>query len=425
MAVSETVLHETRDDSERVILAGIDNEDSGMNIEDSMRELKELVETAGAVSVASVIQKRESVHPGHYLGKGKIYEIKDMIAAYDATGIVCDDELSPAQIKNLEEMLEIKVIDRTTVILDIFAGHALSREGKIQVELAQLKYRMKRLTGKGISMSRLGGGIGTRGPGEKKLETDRRHIKERISELNSELEQIKRHRGVLRTNRDRKGMPMVSLVGYTNAGKSTLLNLLTGSDVLVMDQVFATLDTTVRKLYFPGGSSALVADTVGFIQKLPHHLIQAFRATLEELKFSDLLIHVVDSSNPNRNDHMKVVYDTLSELGCGEKPIITLYNKIDRQHDLPVLPDARARDTKLVSAKTGEGIPDFLASLEEILNSAKRMVTVLIPYSEGGLISHIHNSCEIISEEHRPEGTFIEAYMTPEDEGRLERYKTL
>jgi len=420
----ETIFHETTESIERVILAGVDKEGTVMSIEDSMSELKELAETAGAEVVALVIQKRESAHPGHYLGKGKVLEIKDMIAAYDATGIVCDDELSPAQIKNLEEMLGTKIMDRTMIILDIFAKRALSREGKIQIELAQLRYRLKRLAGIGASMSRLGGGIGTRGPGEKKLETDRRYIKDRISELNSELEDIKRHREVLRINRERKGMPVVSLVGYTNAGKSTLLNLLTDSDVLVMDQVFATLDTTVRKLMLPGGTTVLLTDTVGFIQKLPHHLIQAFRATLEELKFSDVLLHVVDASNLNRNEHMSVVYETLSELGCEKTPVITLYNKIDKEHEIPVSFDSHSSYTQLVSAKTNEGIPEFLNSLEELLNSFKKKISVIIPYKDGNLISYVHRSCEIISEEHRADGTFIEAYMSPEAEGRLQAYKT-
>ena len=287
-------LHENKDTEERLILVGIELEDkdspSAMAVEACLDELEELVNTAGATAVARTIQRREKVHPAHYLGKGKIEELKMMIHTYDATGIVCDDELSPAQLKNLEKMLETKVMDRTIVILDIFAGRAISGEGKIQVELAQLKYRMSRLTGMGASMSRLGGGIGTRGPGEKKLETDRRHIKERIAELNRDLKEIQTHRELLRSQRNKKGTPVVSLVGYTNAGKSTTLNVLTQAGVLAEDKLFATLDTTTRKVELPGGSEILLTDTVGFIQKLPHHLIQAFRATLEELKYADILL---------------------------------------------------------------------------------------------------------------------------------------
>lgn len=313
-------LHELNELEERVILVAVEMDErssrSAMDTDACLDELEELVKTAGGTAVARSVQKRERIHPGHYLGTGKIEELKAMLSAYDATGIVCDDELSPAQLRNLEQMLGTKVMDRTIVILDIFAARALSGEGKIQVELAQLKYRLSRLTGMGASMSRLGGGIGTRGPGEKKLETDRRYIKERIAELNKDAQEIRTHRELLRAQRSKKGTPVISLVGYTNAGKSTILNRLSDAGVLAEDKLFATLDTTTRKIELPGGSEVFLTDTVGFIQKLPHHLVQAFRATLEELQYADILLHVVDASDANRAEHIEVVYDTLRSLGC-------------------------------------------------------------------------------------------------------------
>ena len=385
-------------------------------------ELEELVNTAGATAVARTIQRREKVHPAHYLGKGKIEELKMMIHTYDATGIVCDDELSPAQLKNLEKMLETKVMDRTIVILDIFAGRAISGEGKIQVELAQLKYRMSRLTGMGASMSRLGGGIGTRGPGEKKLETDRRHIKERIAELNRDLKEIQTHRELLRSQRSKKGTPVVSLVGYTNAGKSTTLNVLTQAGVLAEDKLFATLDTTTRKVELPGGSEILLTDTVGFIQKLPHHLIQAFRATLEELKYADILLHVVDASNPNREEQMRVVYDTLRGLGCEDTPVITVYNKMDREVELPLPMDRMAREIVQISAGKQMGLEQMLATIEKLLKSFRKSMTVLLPYTEGALTGWVHGRCEIIREEHTAEGVLLEVYVDEEAANRLKSF---
>lgn len=365
------------------------------------------------------------MHPGHYLGKGKVEEVKEMIRAYDASGVVCDDELSPAQLRNLEQMLETKVMDRTIVILDIFAGRALSGEGKIQVELAQLKYRLSRLTGMGASMSRLGGGIGTRGPGEKKLETDRRYIKERIAELNSEAQDIRTHRELLRAQRSKKGTPVVSLVGYTNAGKSTIINTLTDAGVLAEDKLFATLDTTTRKVELPNGSEILLTDTVGFIQKLPHHLVQAFRATLEELKYADILLHVVDASNPNRAEHMKVVYQTLQELGCESTPVITVFNKMDCDVELPLPMDTMARDIVQVAAAKNEGLDTMLQSVEKLLQSFRKSMTALVPYTEGGLIGWVHGRCEIIREEHTGEGVLLEVYVDEESANRLEKYRII
>lgn len=421
-------LHELGQQEERVILVGVELDEhssrSAMQIDACLDELEELVKTAGATAVARSVQKRERIHPGHYLGKGKIEELKLMLQTYDATGIVCDDELSPAQLKNLEQMLETKVMDRTIVILDIFAARAISGEGKIQVELAQLKYRLSRLTGMGASMSRLGGGIGTRGPGEKKLETDRRYIKERIAELNQQAQEIRTHRELLREQRSKKGTPVASLVGYTNAGKSTLLNMLTEAGVLAEDKLFATLDTTTRKVELPGGSEILLTDTVGFIQKLPHHLVQAFRATLEELKYADILLHVVDASNPNRAEHMQVVYQTLKDLGCADTPVITVYNKMDCDVELPLPMDAMARDIAQISAAKGEGLDALLRQIESLLQSFRKSMTALLPYTEGSLLGWVHGRCEIIREEHTAEGVLLEVYVDEESANRLERFRT-
>ena len=420
-------LHELNRLEERVILVAVEmderNSRSAMETEACLDELEELVKTAGAVAVARSVQKRERIHPGHYLGTGKIEELKTILAAYDATGIVCDDELSPAQMKNLEQMLGTKVMDRTMVILDIFAARALSGEGKIQVELAQLKYRLSRLAGIGASMSRLGGGIGTRGPGETKLETDRRYIKERIAELNREAQDIRTHRELLRNQRSKKGTPVVSLVGYTNAGKSTILNYLSDAGVLAEDKLFATLDTTTRKVELPGGSEIFLTDTVGFIQKLPHHLVQAFRATLEELQFADILLHVVDASNPNRVEHMKVVYETLKSLGCENTPVITVFNKMDNDVELPLPMDTMARDIVQVSAWKGDGMDTLLERIEKLLQSFRKSMTALVPYTEGGLIGWVHGRCEIIREEHTGEGVLLEVYVDEESANRLAKFK--
>ena len=293
---------------EKVILVGVSEQD-GDDAEDSVAELAELVKTAGATVVGTMIQKRELIHPGTYIGSGKVAELKLLVEELGATGIVCDDELSPAQLRNLEDMLDTKVMDRTLIILDIFAARATTSEGKIQVELAQLKYRLSRLTGLGRSMSRLGGGIGTRGPGEKKLEIDRRLIKDRIAQLNRELKEVRQHRDITRAQREKNQMPVAAIVGYTNAGKSTLINTLTNAGVLEEDKLFATLDPTTRVLELSGRQQILVTDTVGFIRKLPHHLIEAFKSTLEEAKYADYILHVVDASNPQHEKQMLIVYE--------------------------------------------------------------------------------------------------------------------
>ena len=419
----ETKLYEVEKPAERVILVAVD-EDGSMK-DDFLNELEELAQPAGAVTVGRLIQRREKRHPGHYIGKGKAEELKLMIAALDADGIITDDELTPAQMRNLEDMLDTKVMDRTMVILDIFAARALSNEGKIQVELAQLKYRLTRLSGQGTSLSRLGGGIGTRGPGEKKLETDRRYIKERIAELESSLRDIETHRELLRSGRGKKGVINVSLVGYTNAGKSTLLNKLTDAGVLAEDKLFATLDTTARNLKLPGGTSIILTDTVGFIRKLPHHLIRAFRATLEEMKYADILIHVVDASNPDRAQQMSTVYSTLKDLGCEKTPVITAFNKMDRDVELPLPPDTSARQTVKISALDGKGTEELALAVETLIKSFKKHIKVVVPYSEGKLMAMVYSRCEIINEEHREDGICADLYADSEMENRLEQYTVL
>lgn len=404
---------ENNEMEERVILVGVSSQD-GDDTEDSLDELEELVKTAGAVTVGRVIQNRQTIHPGLYIGSGKVEELLDEIAWTNATGIVCDDELSPAQLRNLSDALNVKVMDRTLIILDIFAARASTSEGKIQVELAQLRYRMSRLSGIGKSMSRLGGGIGTRGPGEKKLEVDRRLIASRISQLKRELEEVKRHREVNRVARQRNHVPVAAIVGYTNAGKSTLLNALTGAGILAEDKLFATLDPTTRMLELPGSQKLLLTDTVGFIRKLPHHLIDAFRSTLEEAKYADFIIHVVDASNPQAAKQMHIVYETLHQLEVTDKKILTLFNKQDAITDREPLRDGRADITLRVSVARGDGLEELKDCLARILRENKRYLETVLPYDKGGLLQQIRETGELIAEEYLPEGIRIEAYVPPE-----------
>lgn len=406
-------LYEVEQETERVILVGVSQQD-GDDAEDSVAELAELVETAGAVVVGTLIQKRENIHPGTYVGTGKVFELEELIEQTGATGIVCDDELSPAQLKNLEEALKTKVMDRTLIILDIFAARASTSEGKIQVELAQLKYRLSRLSGLGRSLSRLGGGIGTRGPGEKKLEMDRRLINSRVAQLNRELKEVQRHREVNRQQRKRSGIPVVAVVGYTNAGKSTLLNHLTNAEVLEEDKLFATLDPTTRILELTNNQKVLVTDTVGFIRKLPHHLIDAFRSTLEEAKYADIILHVVDASNPQMDKQMYIVYDTLRNLEVEGKKIITAFNKTDRIGQPEPLHDFRAERTVHISAKYGDGLEDLKNILEEILREEKDFLECTIPYRDAGVIQKIREKGELLSEEYREDGIFVRAWVPKE-----------
>lgn len=406
-------LYEVEQETERVILVGVSQQD-GDDAEDSVAELAELVETAGAVVVGTLIQKRENIHPGTYVGTGKVFELEELIEETGATGIVCDDELSPAQLKNLEEALKTKVMDRTLIILDIFAARASTSEGKIQVELAQLKYRLSRLSGLGRSLSRLGGGIGTRGPGEKKLEMDRRLINSRVAQLNRELKEVQRHREVNRQQRKRSGIPVVAVVGYTNAGKSTLLNHLTNAEVLEEDKLFATLDPTTRILELTNHQKVLMTDTVGFIRKLPHHLIDAFRSTLEEAKYADIILHVVDASNQQMDKQMYIVYDTLRNLEVEGKKIITAFNKTDRIGQPEPLHDFRAERTVHISAKYGDGLEDLKNILEEILREEKDFLECTIPYRDAGVIQKIREKGELLSEEYREDGIFVRAWVPKE-----------
>lgn len=401
-------LYELKEEQERVILVGVQTRE-GDDTQDSLDELKDLVKTAGAETVGMMIQSREAIHPGYYVGTGKLEEIRMMAAAYDATDIVCDDELTPSQMNNLERELELKIMDRTMVILDIFAARARTSEGKIQVELAQLRYRASRLTGLGTSMSRLGGGIGTRGPGEKKLEMDRRLIKVRISQLKKDLEQVKRHRELLREGRSRENIMTAAIVGYTNAGKSTLLNTLTDADVLEEDKLFATLDPTTRVLELPGKQRLYLTDTVGFIRKLPHHLIETFKSTLEEAKYADFIIHVVDASNPQRDEQMYVVYETLKELGVQDKKVITLFNKQDKVTEPEVLRDFRADYVLKTAVKTGQGLEELKEVLEKVITEDQIYLERVLGYQEAGQVQMIRKYGQLLSEEYTPEGIEIKA----------------
>ena len=408
---------ETKEIVEKVILLGVD---VGDDTKESMKELAELVDTAGAIVLDSIVQSRERIHPGTYLGKGKIEEVRERIEQLDATGVVCDDELTPAQLRNLEDLLDTKVMDRTMVILDIFAKRATTSEGKIQVELAQLKFSAARLIGLRSSLSRLGGGIGTRGPGEKKLEMDRRLIHERISQLKSELKKVESHRELIRKSRDENLAFNVAIVGYTNAGKSTLLNKLTDANILAEDKLFATLDPTTRKLKLGSGQEILVTDTVGFIRKLPHHLIEAFKSTLEEAKYANLLVHMVDASNEEASSQMLVVYDTLRSLDVVDKDIITVFNKTDLVKEGEELPrDFHADKILKMSAKTGDGIEDLKKTIENILQNQRVYLEHIFSYKDAGKIALIRKFGEIKSEEYTDDGILIKAYIPAEIFGKV------
>lgn len=406
-------MYEMGEQIERVILVGVQTCESDDTVQ-SLKELKELVNTAGGYTIGNIMQSRETIHPGTYLGKGKLEELKELIYDLDATGIVCDDELSPAQLNNLEKELECKVMDRTMVILDIFAKRARTSEGKIQVELAQLKYRAARLVGMRSSLSRLGGGIGTRGPGEKKLEMDRRLIHSRISQLKEQLDEVQRHRDLIRMQREKNRTKVAAIVGYTNAGKSTLLNTLTGAGVLEENQLFATLDPTTRILDLPNKQQILLTDTVGFIRKLPHHLIEAFKSTLEEAKYADVILHVVDASNHQRDEHMHVVYDTLRQLGVYGKKVITLFNKQDLCLDKEQLRDFQADHVAYISAKKGYGLDNLKELLEQVLIEDQIYMERLISYENAGIIAIIRKQGKLVEEEYQAEGIAIKAYVPME-----------
>lgn len=423
--------YEIKEQEERVILVGVSLSEDDMT-DESLDELSELARTAKAVVVGRMIQGREKIHPTTYVGKGKLAELKELVWEREATGIICDDELSSVQLQNLERGLDCKIMDRTLLILDIFAARAMSGEGKIQVELAQLKYRASRLTGLGASLSRLGGGIGTRGPGEKKLEMDRRLIRERISHLKAELKDVERHRELIRSRREDTSQKVAALVGYTSAGKSSIHNALTNAGIMEDEMLFSTLDTTTRVLPLEENREILLTDTVGFIRKLPHHLVEAFKSTLEEAKYADVIIHVVDAANPQMDVQMHVVYETLRQLGVEGKPIITLFNKQDvlearKDGDgflgdadaLPALRDVRADYTIKTSAKTGQGLDELKEALLEVLRRDQILIERTYSFAEAGKVQQIRNSGQLLEEEYVAEGIHVKAYVPKEIYGRL------
>ncbi|MDR2940428.1 MAG: GTPase HflX [Clostridiales bacterium] len=417
-------IYDTADDKEKAILIGVD---AGVyDIEESFLELNELARTAGVLVLGEMVQKREQAHTSTYFGKGKTEELANYISLLNANLIICDDELSPTQIQNLSEILDVKIIDRTMLILDIFAKRAMSAEGKSQVELAQLKYNSSRLIGLGKVLSRqaggIKGGVGSRGPGEKKLETDRRHIRNRIDELEKELSQIKQKRKTQREKRVKEGIPVISLVGYTNAGKSTLMNHLTGAGVLSEDKLFATLDTTTRKIKLNSGTEILLTDTVGFIQKLPHTLIKAFNATLEELNYADILIHVADASNRYYTNHINTVFDTIKELNCDNKPVILALNKIDLVSGAILYTNAYSCPVTKISAISGDGATALISEIENILNNLRKKINLLLPFDELSLLSYIHSTGAVLEENYRDDGIYITVVANEELLGRLKNY---
>lgn len=402
-------MYETKEVLEKVILVAVSTgkeEDAA----ESLDELEELAKTAGAQVAGRVIQNLEHVNNATYVGTGKVQEIKELIWETEAEAVICDDELSPAQYKNLEDELNVKVMDRTLIILDIFAGRAKTAEGKIQVELAQLRYRSTRLIGM-RNLSRQGGGIGTRGPGEKKLEVDRRLIRNRISQLKEQVLEMENHRQVTRAKRQENPVPVVGIVGYTNAGKSTLLNTLTNASVLEEDKLFATLDPTTRNYKLPDGQEVLLTDTVGFIRKLPHHLIDAFRSTLEEAKYSDIILHVVDASNPSMDKNIHAVYETLENLDVRDKTIITVFNKQDKLTEKPILRDFRADYVVNAAIKKGIGLDEINTALEQALKSMRVLVEKVFDYSDAGKIGKIRKYGQLISEEYKNDGIYVKAYV--------------
>jgi len=400
---------ETTEKKERFILVGVETGKSRM--EESLDELSELLDTAGGETICKMIQNLEALSKATYVGKGKVEEIKELILNEEADGIVCDDELSPAQLSNLRDELEVKVLDRTMLILDIFAAHAVTSEGKLQVELAQLKYRSSRLTGLGKELSRLGGGIGTRGPGESKLETDRRAIREKVGRLKKEIERIEGSRDVLRKKRVANAVPVIAIVGYTNAGKSTFLNRITDAGILAEDKLFATLDPTTRSMKLPDGEEVLFTDTVGFISKLPHNLVEAFKSTLEEAKYADLILHVADASGDTVDEQMEVVYKTLEDLKALGKPVVTMFNKQDKIEGEKIIKDRRADVTVKASAKTGEGVENVLSEIARILREGKVYIDTVISYNDTGKIAVIRKKGGLLSEKYEENGIRVKAYL--------------
>lgn len=411
-------LIETKQKADRALLISVDT--GKFDAEASLDELWELCESAGAEPVLTVLQKLDKVESATFVGSGKLIEIKENCESYDIDLIIADSELSPTQIKTLERECGVRVIDRTTLILDIFALRAKSKEGKLQVELAQLKYLLPRLTGKGVELSRLGGGIGTRGPGETKLETDRRHIHRRMETLKSQLKDVENHRQHLRERRDKDGVITVAIVGYTNAGKSTLMNYLTNAGVLAQDKLFATLDPTSRALKLPSGVTVMMIDTVGLVRRLPHGLVEAFKSTLEEAALSDIILNVCDASSEESSVHMKVTADLLTELGCGDTPIINVYNKCDKLSPLEIGED---NDTNVhISAKSGKGVDRLLEAIDNNLPVRIKKVKMLLPFSMGSMSNEIRQKATLISEDYTAEGIEIEAVIDEEMYRRIKEY---
>ena len=393
-------LHETEDErQERALLVSVDTGEFDAAV--SLEELAELAATAGAEVADTAIQKKETPDKATCLGSGRAEELALQCAAEDIDLVIVDRELTPTQQRNLEDIFPCRVIDRTTLILDIFAGRAQSAEGRLQVELAQLQYRLPRLSGQGTALSRLGGGIGTRGPGESKLETDRRHIRRRIAALREQLEKLDSQRTLRRQRRRKDGIPTVALVGYTNAGKSTLLNALTDAGVLAEDKLFATLDPTARALRLPDGRQVMLVDTVGFVRRLPHQLVQAFRSTLEEAVEADVILNICDASSPYAAEHLQVTGQLLEELGCGEHPILQVMNKWDRVIAAPAEETARR---VCISARTGQGLPQLLERVAALLPPDRRRVTLLLPFSQGALAEQCRREGQVEREEYVPEG---------------------
>ncbi len=407
--------YENKIEQERAVLVSVDTGE--FDVDSSLRELEELARTAGAEVICQMTQKREAPEPGTYLGRGKLEELSEFCENEKPDLVIIDGELTPAQQKNIETVTDVRVIDRTTLILDIFAGRALSGEGKLQVELAQLKYLLPRLGGKGASMSRLGGGIGTRGPGETKLETDRRHIRRRISALSDDLKALEERRNRHRERRKKDGVVTVALVGYTNAGKSTLMNTLTDAGVLAENKLFATLDPTARALTLPDGSSVLLIDTVGFIRRLPHKLVEAFKSTLDEAVSANVILNICDASNEECSEHYRVTMELLEELGCGDKPIITVLNKCDLVNDVQIPDSAK---TVRVSAKTGDGLPELLEVVAKALPPTRKRVKILLPFSMGSAGAELRKTGVVHAEEYTADGLLLD--ITAEI-FTLEKYK--
>ena len=418
---------ETAEKKERFILAAASDEDRE-DVERSLDELSDLLDTDGGEEAGRILQLRERWDKRTYLGKGKIEELAELVKETKADGVICDDEISPSQMRNISNALsavnpDIKVLDRTLLILDIFALHATSREGKLQVLMAQLRDRKTRLSGEGVNLSRLGGGIGTRGPGESKLESDRRVLTDRIAAIRRELDEVAKSRGIQREKRQESPVPVAAIVGYTNAGKSTLLNALTGADVLAQNKLFATLDATTRSCELEDGTSVLLTDTVGFISKLPHQLVESFKSTLEEAKYADFLIHVVDASSETAEQQMDIVYKTLDELGAGDKPVITVLNKQDaipeEEIEARILKDLKADKTVKVSMMTGYGKEALLAAISEVVKNLRKTVELVISYADAGKLNLVHKYGTVLKEEYAEDGIHVEAVLSNDIAGKL------